>query len=213
MTEAAGRTWPTPDATAVGPPAPGGGILLDEAASTPLVRVSTSKLAILEKLRVRPMTVSELSRALGVHKSAVHRHVMELSGSGVLARRESERKWVYYALAPRGKRILMIGSTRFLAVVLFAGLLGLAATLAPAMLEDAAGPSTGAPSSPFGAQEEAADAQRAPALAADEQAGGPGDLFAVAFVVTLAAGLLVAVHLHYRVDRRRFAVEESLAPA
>lgn len=99
-----------------------------------VVNVSRPRLAILEKLADRPMTVSELSRSLRLSKGAVHRHVRILVDKGHVERRESERPWVYYALSERGRRVRKMVGLRFLFASTAAAVLsavGLSALLAP----------------------------------------------------------------------------------
>ena len=202
VTEAAGTSIPLEPSSPLDRAGLGG-----DAAGTPLVRVSTSKLAILEHVKTRPMTVSELSRALNVHKSAVHRHVTELSESGILLRRDSDRKWVYYTLGPRGRRILMIGGNRFLAIVVAAGLLlaGLAWTTAVVPPSD--GPVPTVP--PPGAEDAGASegALWSPALdEAPAEEGGPDAAKVTAFAAGAALlALMLAFHVRLRVQRRRLA--------
>lgn len=70
-----------------------------------VVRVSASKLRILQSLRGRPKTTSELAREFGIDRAAVHRHVSALHKSGLIERVDTGRKWVYYSLRPQGQRV------------------------------------------------------------------------------------------------------------
>lgn len=68
-----------------------------------LVRVSFTKLRILRLVETRPRTVGEAARAVGVHKSAAHKHLQSLVAQGCIERRECGR-WVYYHSTTRGRR-------------------------------------------------------------------------------------------------------------
>lgn len=61
--------------------------------------LSETRHRILSLVAERPRTVCELERAVGVRKSAVHRHLQRLVADGFLERADSSRKWVYYRLA------------------------------------------------------------------------------------------------------------------
>jgi DNA-binding transcriptional ArsR family regulator len=64
----------------------------------PLIKVSGTRVRIVELLRERPLGVCALARALGINKSAVHKHLQRLVEAGVLVRLAVGR-WVYYRLA------------------------------------------------------------------------------------------------------------------
>lgn len=84
--------------------------LTDEAS---LVNVSESRVRILKALDGRPMTVSELGRALDRNKSTLHGYLQELVEDGLIQRHEEdERLWVYYSLSPTGEKIVRGGRLR-----------------------------------------------------------------------------------------------------
>lgn len=68
---------------------------------------SDTRLEILKALDERPMTVSELSRRLDLNKATVFEHLERLTGVQLVRKEEDdERKWVYYSLTWKGRRIL-----------------------------------------------------------------------------------------------------------
>src|SRR5919109_2428204 len=80
-------------------------IVLDAEAFKALA--SDTRLQILKALDARPLTVSELSRLLGLNKATVFEHLKQLM-TAELAKREDDpaRKWVYYRLTWKGKNVL-----------------------------------------------------------------------------------------------------------
>ncbi len=74
---------------------------------------------ILKALQNRPMTASELSRALNKHVTTVTEHLGVLKNSDLIERVERPgRKWIYYKLTKPGVRILHPESYKF--VIMFA---------------------------------------------------------------------------------------------
>lgn len=67
---------------------------------------SDTRLDILKLLDQRQMTVSELGRALGLNKATCFEHLSKLVEAGLVNKIEDERKWVYYQLSWKGRRIL-----------------------------------------------------------------------------------------------------------
>lgn len=67
---------------------------------------SDTKIEILKKLDVRRMTVSELSRELGINKSAIHKHLDRMADTGLVVKRENTNKFVYYELTNKGTGVL-----------------------------------------------------------------------------------------------------------
>ena len=70
------------------------------------VLASDSRVAILKALDERQMTGTELAKKLGLEKSTVAQHLDRLVEAGLVQRKEDDRLWVYYTLAPRGRRLL-----------------------------------------------------------------------------------------------------------
>lgn len=67
---------------------------------------SDTRLDILKLLDQRQMTVSELGRALNLNKATCFEHLTKLVEAGLVNKLEDDRKWVYYALTWKGRRIL-----------------------------------------------------------------------------------------------------------
>lgn len=86
---------------------------------------SDTRLDILKSLDQRQKTVTELSRELDLNKATVFEHLEKLAQVELVQKLEDERKWVYYALTWKGRRILhpetitiaLLLSTSFGAVV------------------------------------------------------------------------------------------------
>lgn len=70
------------------------------------ILASDSRVAILKALDERQMTGTELGKKLGLEKSTVAEHLERLVEGGLVQRKEDDRLWVYYTLAPRGRRLL-----------------------------------------------------------------------------------------------------------
>ncbi len=78
---------------------------LDE--DTAKVLSSDTRKEILELLNERNMTVTELSRKLGLSKSTVHEHLSKLVETGFINKLNEEgRKWVYYELTEKGRDLV-----------------------------------------------------------------------------------------------------------
>ena len=86
---------------------------------------SESRIELLKKLDERRMTLSELARELQMSKPAILKHVEKLIEAGLVKKNEDSRKWIYYSLTLRGKRILhpervkivLLLSTAFLSLI------------------------------------------------------------------------------------------------
>lgn len=81
-----------------------GRITLDAKAFKALA--SDTRLDLMKRLDRRPMTVSELSREMELNKATLLEHLEKLADAEIAERLEDGRKWVYYQLTWRGKRIL-----------------------------------------------------------------------------------------------------------
>ena len=66
---------------------------------------SDTRQEIVKLLEKRPYTASELSKKLNKHVTTVGEHLLLLEKSGLIKRRDSDNKWVYYALTSKGERI------------------------------------------------------------------------------------------------------------
>ncbi len=67
---------------------------------------SETRIKILKKLGERRMTLTELSRELGISKTAVKEHLDKLVQAGLVKKVDEGRKWVYYELTEKGRAIL-----------------------------------------------------------------------------------------------------------
>ena len=67
---------------------------------------TTSRSRILAQLRSRPHTISELSRITGYSKPTLAYHLEKLCETGMVKRVENGRKWVYYELTEKGRRLI-----------------------------------------------------------------------------------------------------------
>jgi DNA-binding transcriptional ArsR family regulator len=70
------------------------------------VLASTTRIDILKLLDQSQLTVSDVSRLLGMNKATVHEHLNKLVDVGLVKKEESPRKWVYYRLTWKGKNLL-----------------------------------------------------------------------------------------------------------
>lgn len=64
----------------------------------------STKLQILRAIQERPKTGAEIARALDMDRSTIYRHMDDLAEGGLIQRRETNRKWVYVKLTPKGER-------------------------------------------------------------------------------------------------------------
>lgn len=69
--------------------------------------VISTRLQILLKLKERPHTISELSKALGFSKTTASYHLEKLQSGGLVERIE-RGKWVYYRITDRGLKNMQI---------------------------------------------------------------------------------------------------------
>ncbi|MBI2972150.1 MAG: winged helix-turn-helix transcriptional regulator [Candidatus Aenigmarchaeota archaeon] len=60
---------------------------------------------IVKLLAKRPYTASELATLLRRHVTTVSEHLNVLEQSGLVSRKESTNKWVYYGLTPKGEKL------------------------------------------------------------------------------------------------------------
>lgn len=67
---------------------------------------TTSRSRILSQLKDRPHTISELSRITGYSKPTLAYHLEKLCETGMVKRVENGRKWVYYELTEKGRRLI-----------------------------------------------------------------------------------------------------------
>ena len=67
---------------------------------------SDTRLDILKALDVRQKTVTELARELDLNKATVFEHLEKLSQVELIQKLEDDRKWVYWQLSWKGRRLL-----------------------------------------------------------------------------------------------------------
>lgn len=80
--------------------------------------LSETKLQVMNALKERKKTVSELSEELKLSKSTLHQHLQELTLTGLILRNEDERKWVYYELSRKGRKVIEPSQGRKIVVFL-----------------------------------------------------------------------------------------------
>lgn len=64
-----------------------------------------SRLKILKLLSMRRATGADISRELGLSPSTVNEHMKKLEASGIVLRKETGHKWVYYEPSEKGKAL------------------------------------------------------------------------------------------------------------
>lgn len=69
--------------------------------------LASTRLQILLKLKERPHTISELSKALGFSKTTASYHLEKLEANGLVQRVE-RGKWVYYKITDQGLKSMQI---------------------------------------------------------------------------------------------------------
>jgi DNA-binding transcriptional ArsR family regulator len=67
---------------------------------------SDTRRKILVELKTHPLTVTDLSRIIGIQKSAVFEHLQILTDVGLVYKKDSDNKFVYYDLTENGKAII-----------------------------------------------------------------------------------------------------------
>lgn len=67
---------------------------------------SETRLDVLHALDNRRMTGSELARELELNKATVHEHLQILGATGLVAKLDEGRKWLYWELTWEGKKLL-----------------------------------------------------------------------------------------------------------
>lgn len=72
-----------------------------------LKRLSSTKIKIIQSLKERRKTLSEISRELDLSKSTVHAHLDDLCEAGFVRRLDNNNhKWVYYELTEKAELFL-----------------------------------------------------------------------------------------------------------
>ncbi len=60
---------------------------------------------IIKLLEKRPYTASELSKKLNKHVTTVSEHLVRLEKSGLISKKDSTNKWIYYELTGKGEKL------------------------------------------------------------------------------------------------------------
>ena len=79
-------------------------ITLDQASFKALA--SEVRVDVLKKLDERRQTVTDLSGLLGLSKPTLLEHLEKLQGAGLVNRVDEGRKWIYYELSGKGRKLL-----------------------------------------------------------------------------------------------------------
>ncbi len=160
---------------------------------------SDVRVGILKRLDVRRETVTDLSNLLSLSKPTLLEHLEKLQSAGLVKRIDEGRKWIYYGLSDKGRKIL---HPERVAITLALGTaVALAAIGVFLVLSVGFGGLTAAP------------AYNASAPAAERTAlSGPVGLGALAFAFSVASGL-VAVALRFIGQRRSQQFFEQLGVA
>lgn len=74
---------------------------------------SEARVRILMALDSKRMTLSDLSRELELAKPTLKEHLDKLDSARLVKREDEGRKWIYYSLSGKAKRILHPERTRF----------------------------------------------------------------------------------------------------
>src|SRR3989441_9044722 len=86
------------------PPLEGPRVTLDQASFRALA--SEVRVEVLKKLDERRMTVTDLANTLDLSKPTLLEHLEKLQAAELVKRIDEGRKWIYYELTGRGKKIL-----------------------------------------------------------------------------------------------------------
>ena len=175
-------------------------VTLDQASFRALA--SDVRVDILKRLDARRMTVTDLSNAMNLSKPTLLEHLERLQGAGLVVRLDEGRKWIYYELTGKARKVLhpervqivlaLVTSALLLGVGAFALLVGLQSQLASA-------PANGTP--------EAAQAQFGGIAAT----AGNAILLGVALLLLALVPCLTALLLWRRARRR--TIDTSLLSA
>ena len=173
----------------------GGRITLDQESFKALA--SDVRVGILKRLDVRRETVTDLSNLLNLSKPTLLEHLEKLQAAGLVNRMDEGRKWIYYELSGKGRKIL---HPERVAITLA---LGTAVALAAIGVFYLLFAGTGlAPGSPL------MNATNGPARSTDALAGP--NVFGVIVLLLSAASAVIAFALRMFGQRRRERFFEQL---
>jgi DNA-binding transcriptional ArsR family regulator len=82
----------------------GGKITLDQESFRALA--SDVRVEVLKRLDIRRETVTDLSNLLSLSKPTLLEHLEKLQSAGLVKRIDEGRKWIYYELSDKGRKIL-----------------------------------------------------------------------------------------------------------
>ena len=86
---------------------------------------SETRTNIVKLLGERNHTLSELSKKTTLAAPTVKQHLAILEGAGLIAQIDEGRKWKYYSLTKKGKKILTPGTSATVLIVLGISLIGI----------------------------------------------------------------------------------------
>lgn len=169
---------------------------------------SETRLQVLHALDERRKTGSELARELGLNKATVHEHLGILEATGLVAKKDEGRKWVYWELTWNGSKLLHPGQGAVFSILLGLSVLATGGGItmlgfafgwwlqrAPAfetLRDDGAEESADTAASPGEPQEQ---------LRSDQDGGGfldDGGWLAIALILTAFLAIAMAVWLRRR---------------
>ena len=126
----------------------GGKITLDQESFRALA--SDVRVEVLKRLDARRETVTDLSNLLSLSKPTLLEHLEKLQSAGLVKRIDEGRKWIYYELTDKGRKILhpeRVAITLALGVaVVLAAIGALYLLLAGGVSYEGRAPSTAGPS-------------------------------------------------------------------
>ncbi len=128
---------------------------------------SEVRVEVLKRLDERRQTVTDLSNLLGLSKPTLLEHLEKLQAAGLVKRMDEGRKWVYYELSDKGRKILhpeRVSIVIALATAIALLAVGIVALLASAGWGLLQAPSTDGPYAPPEAAREAQALGRIPIL-------------------------------------------------
>ncbi len=115
---------------------------------------SEVRVDILKRLDARRMTVTDLSNAITLSKPTLLEHLERLQSAGLVRRMDEGRKWIYYELTGKARKILhpervqIIVALATTAILLAVGAFALFAGLQGALSPTGSGPTVLGPSEP-----------------------------------------------------------------
>src|SRR2546422_16321 len=164
-----------------------------------LWRASTGRVGILKHLDGRRETVTDLSNLMSLSKPTLLEHLEKLQSAGLVKRMDEGRKWIYYELSDKGRKIL---HPERVAITLALGIAVALVAIGAFLVRSAEAALV--PGSPV--QNPAAPS------AAPTVLSGPIGFAALAFGLAIASGL-VALGLRFVGQRRRERFFEQLGAA